>query len=296
MRGILGPLVTLTLALGTIGLVFAAPGRGEEARPYTLAASGVATVGNSLAGGAVVSAAGVRPGDSASGSVRIGNEGDAPGRFSVAATAISDTPGAGGVKLSERVVLVIGDASGELYSGPPAGLAGLDLGTFAAGAARDYSITLVWPRGAGDNAYQGAALTLALEWTATSAGSAATPTPTPTPVKPVKPVKPGAPVKPPIAPEAPPSGEALATALGLPSARRCVGPRGLRIRLHSPTADALRSATVTAARKRIRVRRGKLAAPVRVRRPAAKRFKVTVAVKTAGGAAFKASRRYRRCR
>ena len=67
-------LATFAMALGAVGLAVAGPGR--ELQPERLAAAtGSVHISNSLEGRAVFGAEALRPGDSTTGTVRIGNDG-----------------------------------------------------------------------------------------------------------------------------------------------------------------------------------------------------------------------------
>jgi hypothetical protein len=84
--------------------------------------------------------------------------------------------------------------------------------------------------------------------------------------------------------------------LGLPGARRCVGTRGLAIRLRAPRGVRLRSARVTAAGRRFAVRRrdGRLTARVRLR-GRSRAFTVVVRAVAADGTVLRDERQYRTC-
>jgi len=215
MRALATTAASLVMALTALGLAVAAPGGDHGVRLDLRTASGALRIANSREGQAVFTAASMRPGEGVSGTLRISNAGAAPGRFSVRRSAVSDVPGPGGGRLSQRVELVLFDVTDvqrpvTVYAGPPAGLASVDLGTFAAGARRDYLVAATLPDGgATDNRYQGSTLSLGFEWRA-SAVTAPTATPTPTPPKPKPKPKPTptptpARIAPPPAPPAPPA-------------------------------------------------------------------------------------------
>ena len=82
----------------------------------------------------------------------------------------------------------------------------------------------------------------------------------------------------------------------LPSNRRCVSRRNLRIRIRKLKGVTVVSATVTVNGRRVRVVRGKrLRAPVDLRGLPSGRLTVRVKVKTSAGATVTAARRYRAC-
>ena len=87
----------------------------------------------------------------------------------------------------------------------------------------------------------------------------------------------------------------LGEALGLPSARRCVSRRRLKIRLRAPDGRRVASATVRVGRKKRRTVTGRRAIVLR-RLPAKRRFTVKIKVRTTDGRAYRSKRRYRACR
>jgi hypothetical protein len=300
MRAVATLVTSLAMALTALGLAFAAPGGGpQRASLELLGASGAVHIANSRAGQAVFGATGMRPGEGVSGTVRIGNDGGAPGAFSVRRGSLQDLPGPRGGLLSARVSLVLFDVTDvqhpvTIYAGPPAGFQSVALGTLAAGTHRDYLFAATLPDSglpgsavAGDNLFQGSALSLGFEWRATSA-PVATPTPTVTPITPVKP-KP----KPPVVV---PTGDALGDVLGLPSARKCVSRRKFTVRLKVPLGAGVVSATITINGKvKARVTGGKTRAPVNLRGLPKGKVKVKIATKASDGRTYESTRTYRTC-
>jgi len=326
MRALATTVVSLAMALTAFGLAMAAPGGDRGVRLDMQAASGALSIVNSREGQALFTATAMRPGEGVSGTVRIGNGGDLPGSFSVRRSVAQDTPGPYGGLLSQRVELVLFDVTDvqhpvTVFAGKPAGLAQVTLGTFAPGTHRDYLFAVTLPEhGASDNAYQGASLNLAFEWRA-GAVPVATPTPTPTPTatpKPPKPKptpaptpkpkpistpapKPDPPAVTPPAPPAPapptPTGEALADALGMPSARRCLSRRRFTVRLQVPGGARVVSATVAINGKvKARVKGGRTRAPVNLRGLPKGKVKVKLVVRASNGRTYKSTRSYRTCR
>jgi spore coat-associated protein N len=176
---------TLLLGLGTIGLAAAVTvGSGADFTSQTANANNIFTAGtlthsNNVAG-AILTAANMRPGDTASGTVDIKNTGSLSGVFSLAKTVTADSAAV----FSNKLTVVITDTgdpacSGtcpgpvQVYSGVVGAMGTQALGTFAAGATHRYSFVVTFPNtgaaGAGaDNAYQGASTTVTYTWTATS--------------------------------------------------------------------------------------------------------------------------------
>jgi hypothetical protein len=91
-------------------------------------------------------------------------------------------------------------------------------------------------------------------------------------------------------------GPGAASALGLPSAKRCVSRRSFRIRVRAPRGQRLRSARVSVAGRRTRVLRGKrLRAVVDLRGLPAGRVVVRIRAVTTRGRRITATRTYRTC-
>jgi len=166
-----------------------------------VSADGDLDLRNSSDGQPVLSAAGLGPGDTAAGQVTVSNAGMGSGQFSVKRQALSDSPGAGGGALSERLQLVVRDVTVStspttVYSGALGAMSERGLGTLGPGEARVYHFAASFPEGgSADNAYEGAAASVAYKWTVSS--SSVVP-----PVDP--PVTP--PVNPPAGPATPPGG------------------------------------------------------------------------------------------
>jgi hypothetical protein len=178
---------TLLLGLGTIGLAAAVTvGSGADftstsANPSNVFTAGTLTHYNSNAGAAILTAASMRPGDTANGTVDIKNTGSLSGNFSLTKTA---TDAAGTPSFSTKLTIVITDtgdpacvsscpAPSVVYSGTVAGMGTQALGAFAAGATHRYSFVVTFPAtgaaGAGaDNAYQGASTSVLYTWTSAS--------------------------------------------------------------------------------------------------------------------------------
>jgi hypothetical protein len=308
VRAIITLLMSLAMALTALGLAFAAPGGGTKRTGFELQASGAVHIANSRDGQAVFSAAAMRPGEGVSGTVRIGNDGDAAGAFSVQRGPVQDVPGPHGGLLSTRVQLVLFDVTDvqhpvTIYAGPPSGFPAVALGTIAPSQHRDYLFAATLPDTgvpgsalAGDNLFQGSSVSLGFEWRATSAPVAVTPTPTatpkPTPTATPKP-KPVTPVKPkPVVP----TGDALADALGLPSARKCVSRRKFTIHLRVPLGAKVVSSTISINGKvKARVKGGKTRAPVNLRGLPKGTVKVKIATKASDSHTYKSTRTYHTC-
>lgn len=99
--------------------------------------SGTLLQTNSRTGAAVLAASGMRPGDTATGDVRITNSGTLPATFRLTETEVTNTFTAGSMTL--RVVDVASGAT--VYDGDVGGLGSKALGGLAAGEARTYRFT-----------------------------------------------------------------------------------------------------------------------------------------------------------
>ena len=176
---------TLLLGLGTIGLAAAVTvGSGadftsQSANPSNVFTAGTLTHSNSKSGAAILTAANMRPGDTASGTVDIKNTGSLSGNFSLTKTVTAET-----AAFASKLTIAITDNGDPsclvscpgpvpVYSGTVAAMGSQALGAFAAGDTHRYSFVVTFPAtgapGAGaDNAYQGASTTVTYTWTAAS--------------------------------------------------------------------------------------------------------------------------------
>ncbi|MEX2032745.1 MAG: hypothetical protein WEA81_07745, partial [Dehalococcoidia bacterium] len=168
------------LALIVIAVVlaaFSARARPAAADIELTAGGGSLTLSNSREGSALLSLAPMRPGDSVTGTVTIGNTGTLPGDLTLSTSNLVNVPGAGGGALSATLDLLIEDVTNAgspvgVYSGTIPAMAPIGLGSLAAGASRDYSFRVLFPdTGGGDNAYQGSSTSVQFDWTATNPGS-----------------------------------------------------------------------------------------------------------------------------
>jgi hypothetical protein len=175
-----------------VTLAIVATGALARERPAkmerTAAASGALALSNSAANTAIITAHGLMPGQATTGTITIGNTGEAAGLLSLARTAITDVPGAYGGKLSDVLTLQIDDVSGatarEVFYGEVGGLERIALETLPGGVQRTYRFTVFFPdtgpNGA-DNAVMGSSVRFDYEWRAEALPVVPTPTPTATP-------------------------------------------------------------------------------------------------------------------
>lgn len=173
------------LLLASLATVLAAAGitvgsgagfTSKSANPANTFSAGVLSQANSV-DGAILTASKMKPGESASGTVKITNDGDIAGTFSLSQVDVVDTAGANGGKLSSKLDLKIEDVTNAaspvtVYDGKVAGLTtAKDLGAYAAGSSKTYKFTVSFPDGGtpsstttGDNAYKGSSLSVGYQW------------------------------------------------------------------------------------------------------------------------------------
>jgi hypothetical protein len=141
---------------------------------------GTLAMSNSKDGAAILTAAGIAPGDSRVGDVTIANTGDLTGTFSLSKWNLGDRPGPAGGTLSTALDLLVQDvtnpgAPATVYAGKLGAMGPRPLGDWAPGASRTYRFTVSLPDGgpppsetSGDNAYQSSAVSVRYDWTATA--------------------------------------------------------------------------------------------------------------------------------
>lgn len=167
--------VTLLLAVAVLALAW-----GSDSSVTARAAVGDATgplIADSLAGGAILSTAGMRPGDSTTGEIMVTNVGDSAGDMALSATDLADATVHGGVlsRVLQLAVLDVtpGRAPAVVYAGALAGLHVAALGAFEQGDAHRYRFTVTYPLGLApgvDDSLQGASTRVSFVWTATGSG------------------------------------------------------------------------------------------------------------------------------
>jgi hypothetical protein len=172
--------------LGVLALVLVAVGvavgsganfTATSANPSNTFTAGSLTMSNSLQGAAILTASGLKPGDTTTGTVDIQNTGSIAGAFSLSRTNLVDTPASPAMS-SKLDVLVedCGDFSSgtpscdasdpDKYSGTLNAMSGsYALGTFAANEKHRYKFTVTFNSGA-DDTYQSAQSTATFKWDA----------------------------------------------------------------------------------------------------------------------------------
>ena len=176
-RKLLASLGVLLLAVGA-ALASGASFTATSSNSSNVITAGILSQTNSRAGHAVLSAADMAPGSSASGQLDIANSGDVPAGMVLRDSGKEDTPAS--PALSAKLRLLVEDLGNPAcgsscppavtkYSGTLGAMPQLDLGTFAPGAQHRYRFTVTYPDGGpngADNAYGGAATKVDFVWEA----------------------------------------------------------------------------------------------------------------------------------
>lgn len=172
--------IVFPLVLGAVAVVAVAAGHGDPSppRPIATVTGGSFELGNSRNGAPIFEASDIGPGDGASGTVTIANDGEEAGALTLRQHDVVDTPGAGGGLLSRGMSMQIREVGGPaksslVYDGALAPMPPLELGRLGPGQSRAFEFDAALrdsgtPAGAaiGDNAFQGAALSAGYSWTA----------------------------------------------------------------------------------------------------------------------------------
>lgn len=160
--------IVLVLA-GTVAYAAVKPSNHDAFRQ--LARSGRVRIKNSLGGDALVGMQGMLPGDSTTGTVRIGNSSKVRARFFLGLSKLVETPGSGGGRLSYRLVLTVKRLSTKhrpilVYTGPLRQMPMLKLGKFRPKETRIYRFSVLFPEGGPvlDDPYQRASTSLQFNW------------------------------------------------------------------------------------------------------------------------------------
>jgi spore coat-associated protein N len=175
MAGLVGVLAATGIAVGS-GANF----NSASANPSNVFSAGTISQSNSKTGAAVLTAAGLKPGGTATGTVDIKNTGSVSGAFTLSQSNLTNTPTT--PALSSKLTIVITDkhdpacavscpADSTVYSGTIGGMGTTSLGTFAAAETHRYLFTVTFPDGGAsgaDNSYQGAQTSVDYAFTATA--------------------------------------------------------------------------------------------------------------------------------
>ena len=170
-RRVAATLVTLVLLLLVLKLTVltGATFNWRSANPVNQVGAGTLTFTNSKDGAAIVSAVGLRPGQSAVGTMTLTAGGNQTGNYTLGRTALTDLPS--GTVLSAALTLKIEDITGTattLYNGTVAAFTSLSLGSLAPVAMKTYRFTVTFPTASATPALQGASSTLTVRFSAVS--------------------------------------------------------------------------------------------------------------------------------
>jgi hypothetical protein len=155
--------------LGTVAYAAVKPSNDDAFRQ--LMRGGRLRVKNSLGGDALVGMQGMMPGDSTTGTVKIGNANKVRARFFLGLSKLVESPGSGGGRLSYRLVLTVKRLSTKhrpilVYTGPLRQMPMLKLGAFRPKESRTYRFVVSFPEGGPvlDDPYQQASTSLEFDW------------------------------------------------------------------------------------------------------------------------------------
>lgn len=159
----------ILVLLGTVAYAAVKPADDDAFRE--LARSGRVRIKNSKGGDALVGMQGMLPGDSTTGTVKIGNAGRVRARFYLGLSKLLETPGTGGGRLSYRLVLTVKRLSARrrpqlVYTGPLRQMPMLKLGVFKPRETRTYYFSVLFPEGGPsmDDRFQQAGASLQFNW------------------------------------------------------------------------------------------------------------------------------------
>lgn len=164
-RRLLGRMATLVLACAVALLAFGVPRRERPLSVDVALAGGTLHVSNSRAGGAILAAPSMRPGDSAQASLTLTNDGGLPAIVQLDRSTVSQRSGTGGGRLADQLQWHVTDFSGATV---PFAAGGVTLGTLEAGSSRVVTLHAALPRVSG-NDIQGAQAKIDLTWSVTAA-------------------------------------------------------------------------------------------------------------------------------
>ena len=109
-----GVLLVLVVAL----VATAAPARERPAELGRMAAEGAVKLSAAGSGHAILTASGLRPGQSVAGNIALANVGESRGRLTLRRTGMVDTPGRFGGRLSDALLLRVEELGGGSWTGP----------------------------------------------------------------------------------------------------------------------------------------------------------------------------------
>ena len=156
--------------LGTVAYAAVRPANDEAAKQLSQR-SGRVRIKNTRGGDALVGMQGMLPGDHVAGTVQIGNRSRVRARFYLGLSKLVETQGAGGGRLSYRLVLTVKRVSTKrrpqlVYSGPLRQMPLIKLGKFKPRETRAYRFSVLFPDGgaSSDDRFQRASTSLQFTW------------------------------------------------------------------------------------------------------------------------------------
>jgi hypothetical protein len=169
---LIAALVLIVVAI-SVAVFATATFTSSSANAGNLIATGSLAIDNSNGGAAILTASGIVPGDSTTGTVQISNTGSSAGNFTLTTTNLKDTPAS--PALSGRLDLVIQDVTvpatpTQVYSGKLNGVGTLQLGRWNGGQKHTYKFTTTFPNGtpAQDNPFKSTSTSVDFVWDAVS--------------------------------------------------------------------------------------------------------------------------------
>jgi spore coat-associated protein N len=152
-----------------------------SANAGNIVTAGNLTHSNSKAPGAILTVAGLKPGQSDGGTVDLANTGDTAGVFTLSKSGLTNSDGTNPLATKlDLVVEDLGDPSAPTapvvkYTGQLGAMGAVALGTWASNAAHRYRFTVTFPDGgvpagpnSGDNAYKGDNVSVTYNWESVS--------------------------------------------------------------------------------------------------------------------------------
>jgi spore coat-associated protein N len=173
-RKLVGALFVLMLA-AMMAVASGASFTSTSANLGNVVTAGTLSHTNDKAPGAILNISKLMPGDSAEGTVTLGNTGDGDGVFSLSKANVDNTDP--DHPLSAKLDLVVTDVTSgaTVYSGKLGAMGVRPAGTIASGASHTYKFTVTFPDGgipsgpdAGDNLYKGDGVTVDYNWESVS--------------------------------------------------------------------------------------------------------------------------------
>ncbi len=160
---------------GTVAYAAMLP--ADRGAAHQLRQSGIVKIKDSCGRNPIVGMQHMMPGDSASGTVNIGNASkNVPANFTVGLSRLAETAGSGGGHLSNRLVLVVqrlfpNRRPQTLYDGPLRQMPLVGLGTMRPKETRTYQFTVSFPEASStlDDRFLGGAVSLQFTWYARQA-------------------------------------------------------------------------------------------------------------------------------